>query len=469
MSMLTPLLNPRSIAIVGASRTPGKIGYVILRNIIAYGYTGKIYPINPHADEILGYRAYPSILSVPEELDVAVVAVPAQEVPRIIEECGKKGVKVAVVITSGFSEVGNIELEDKIVKIAREYGVRILGPNIFGYAYTPSNINATFGPLEIEKGNIALISQSGALGIALMGWTIMNEIGLSALFSVGNMADIDVAELSTLLADDPNTRVIAIYLEGIKPGRGVDFVMKMSQVTLKKPVVVIKAGRTSRGMKAVASHTGSLAGSDALYDAALKQAGVIRTFTVEEMFDVARAFAQQPLPKGENTVIITNGGGVGVLATDASEITGVKLVEPSTELMNAFRQAMPWFGSPKNPVDLTGQAGVDNYLHALKIAVESPEIDNIVILYCRTAVLDPKELSKAIVDFYEEHKVEKTTLVSFVGGQDTYDAMTYLNRRNIPSYPSPERAVNALSKMIWYKKYLEKKKQYSAILNAIQA
>ncbi|MEM0004198.1 MAG: CoA-binding protein [Desulfurococcaceae archaeon] len=455
--MLKSMLEPRSIAVIGASRTPGKIGYVILKNIIGYGYKGKIYPINPNAEEIMGLKAYPSVLNVPGEVDVAVIAIPAQEVPRAMEECGKKGVKVAVVITSGFSEVGNVELEEKIIKIAREYGVRILGPNIFGYAYTPSNINATFGPLEVEKGNIALISQSGALGIALMGWTIMNEIGLSALFSVGNMADIDVAELSELLADDPNTKVIAIYLEGIKPGRGREFVETMTRVTEKKPVVVIKAGRTSRGMKAVASHTGSLAGSDALYEAAFKQAGVIRAYDVEEMFDIARAFAQQPLPRGENTIIITNGGGVGVLATDAAELSGVKLVEPSQQLMNAFKQAMPWFGSPKNPVDLTGQAVVDNYIKALKIAIESPEIDNIVILYCRTAILDPRDLAKAIVEFYRENKVNKPTVASFVGGQDTYDAMRYLNRNGIPSYPSPERAINALSKMLWYKRFLEKR------------
>jgi acetyl-CoA synthetase (ADP-forming) len=455
--MLKSMLEPRSIAVIGASRTPGKIGYVVLKNIIGYGYKGKIYPINPNAEEIMGLKAYPSVLNVPGEVDVAVIAIPAQEVPRAMEECGKKGVKVAVVITSGFSEVGNVELEEKIIKIAREYGVRILGPNIFGYAYTPSNINATFGPLEVEKGNIALISQSGALGIALMGWTIMNEIGLSALFSVGNMADIDVAELSELLADDPNTKVIAIYLEGIKPGRGREFVETMTRVTEKKPVVVIKAGRTSRGMKAVASHTGSLAGSDALYEAAFKQAGVIRAYDVEEMFDIARAFAQQPLPRGENTIIITNGGGVGVLATDAAELSGVKLVEPSQQLMNAFKQAMPWFGSPKNPVDLTGQAVVDNYIKALKIAIESPEIDNIVILYCRTAILDPRDLAKAIVEFHSENKVNKPTVASFVGGQDTYDAMRYLNRNGIPSYPSPERAINALSKMLWYKRFLEKR------------
>ena len=455
--LLRALLEPRSIAVVGASRSPGKIGYVVLKNIIEYGFKGEIYPINPHATEVLGLKAYPSVTSVPGNVDVAVIAIPAPQVPEAIEDCGKKGVKVAVVITSGFSEVGNVELEEKVVKIAREYGVRILGPNIFGYAYTPSNINATFGPLEIQKGNIAFISQSGALGIALMGWTIMNEIGLSALFSVGNMSDIDVAELSELLADDPHTNVIAIYLEGVKPGKGRYFIEKMSKVTEKKPVVVIKAGRTSRGMMAVASHTGSLAGSDALYDAAFKQSGIIRAYTVEEMFDIARAFAQQPLPRGDKTIIITNGGGVGVLATDAAEMSGVKLVEPSQALIEAFKQTMPWFGSPKNPVDLTGQAVVDNYIKALKVAAESPEIDNIVILYCRTAILDPRDLAKAIVEFYEENKVNKTTVASLVGGTDTYEAMQYLNRHNIPSYPSPERAINALSKMLWYKKYLEKK------------
>jgi len=468
-NMLKALLEPKSIAVIGASRSPGKIGYVILKNIIEYGFRGNIYPVNPNATEILGLRAYPSVLEIPGEVDVAVIAIPAPEVPKAIEECGKKGVKVAVVITSGFAEVGNIELEEKVVKIAREYGVRILGPNIFGYAYTPMNINATFGPLEIQKGNIAFISQSGALGIALMGWTIMNEIGLSALFSVGNMADIDVVELSELLVDDPHTRVIAIYLEGIKPGRGQEFIRGIARVTAKKPVIVIKAGRTSRGMRAVASHTGSLAGSDVLYDAAFKQAGIIRAYTIEEMFDIARAFAQQPLPRGENTVIITNGGGVGVLATDAAELGGVKLVEPSLQLMEAFKQAMPWFGSPKNPVDLTGQAVVDNYIKALKVAVESREIDNIVVLYCRTAVLDPMELAKAIVEFYKEHGVNKTTVASFVGGSDTYEAMQYLNRHNIPSYPSPERAVNALSKMLWYKKRVEKRLKTSATLEQVIA
>ncbi len=451
------LFNPRSIAVIGASRHPGKIGHDLLKNIIEYGYKGKIYPINPRADEILGLKAYPSIKDVPDEVDVAIIVIPAQYVLEAAEECGEKGVKVLVVIASGFAEVGNEEAEKKLVEIARKYGMRVLGPNIFGYAYTPIRLNATFGPRDVLEGPIAFISQSGALGIALMGWTIMEEIGLSALVSMGNMADIDVIDVSKYLADDPYTRVITIYLEGLKPGTGKRFIEEMKKVTRKKPVIVIKAGRTQRGMSAVASHTGSLAGTDQVYNAAFKQAGIIRAYTVEEMFDWARAFATQPIPRGGRTIIITNGGGVGVLATDAAEINNVPLIEPSCELRDEFRKAMPWFGSPRNPVDLTGQAGVDNYVKALEIAFNSEEIDNIVLLYCRTAILDPRELAKAVIEEYEKHRDKGKPLVAgFVGGIDTLEAIKMLNRAGIPAYPSPERAVTSLAKMIDYKRYLDK-------------
>jgi len=454
-SMLKAMLQPKGIAVIGASRTPGRIGYELLKNLINYGYKGKIYPVNPNASEILGLKAYPSVLAIPDEVDTAVVIVPANLVPQVIEECGKKGVKVAVVISAGFSEVGNVEEEERIVKIAKSYGVRILGPNIFGYVYTPFNINASFGPLEVVKGSIAFITQSGALGIALMGWTILQEIGLSALFSMGNMADIDVVEVSELLADDPHTRVITIYLEGIKPGKGREFIDRMSRVSLKKPVIAIKAGVSERGARAVASHTGSLAGVDVIYEAAFKQAGIIRVHTFQELFNVARGLALQPLPRGENTVIITNGGGAGVLATDTAELNNVKLLEPNQELIERFRRAMPWFGSPKNPVDLTGQAVMDNYIKALKIAAESLDVDNIVIIYCRTAVLDPRELAKAIVEFYRENNVTKTTVVGMIGGADVAEAIKYLNGNSIPTYPMVEEAIYTLSKMLWYKRYLE--------------
>ena len=458
-SSLDALFRPRSIAVIGASRHPGKIGYTLVRNLIESGYMGKIYPVNPLAKEILGLKAYPSVLDIPDEVDMAVIAVPVGAVLKVARECGEKGVKVLVVITAGFSEVGNREAEEELVKIARKYGMRVLGPNIFGVAYTPIGMNATFGPSRIRRGNIAFITQSGALGIALMGWTAMNELGLSAVVSMGNMADIDVVEVSEWLADDPHTRVIAIYLEGLKPGTGQRFVEAMKRVTTKKPVVVIKAGRTRRGAAAVASHTGSLAGADTLYSAGFKQAGILRAETVEEMFDWARAFATQPLPPGENTVIITNGGGVGVLATDAAELHGVPLLQPDKELMEKFRKTMPWFGSPKNPVDLSGQAGVDNYVAALRVAYESDKVDNIVVLYCQTAVLDPIDLAKSITDVAKEYRDKnKPLLVAMVGGIETYEAMKVLNREHIPAYPSPERAMSSLAAMLRYKRYREKQK-----------
>ncbi len=453
------LFNPRSIAVIGASRHPGKIGYTILKNIIDYGYKGKIYPVNPKADEIMGLKAYKSVLDIPGEVDMAIVVVPEKIVLNIAEEAGRKGVKVLVVITSGFSEVGNVEAEKKLVETARKYGMRILGPNIFGIAYTPVSLNATFGPKELRPGPIAFISQSGALGIALMGWTIMEKIGVSAIVSMGNMSDIDVVDVSEYLAEDPNTRVITIYLEGLKPGTGRRFVEEMKKITRKKPVIVIKAGRSRRGAAAAASHTGSLAGSDQVYNAAFKQAGIIRAYTTEEMFDWARVFASEPIPEGEETIIITNGGGVGVLATDAAEENGVKLLDPSPELRDAFRKTMPWFGSPKNPVDLTGQAVVENYVEALRIAYESSEIHNIVVLYCQTAILDARELAPAIVKIAEEYRHRKPLVVGMVGGIETYEAMKILKKNNIPAYPSPEKAVVSLAALLKYKRYLDKQKQ----------
>lgn len=456
-SSLDALFKPRSIAVVGASRKPGKIGYTILKNIIEYGYEGKVYPINPQATEVLGLKAYPNVLDVPGDIDMAIISIPADKVLDVARECGEKGVKVLVVITAGFSETGNADAERKLVEIARKYGMRVLGPNIFGIAYTPAKLNATFGPTEIKEGSIAFISQSGALGIALMGWTVMEEIGLSALVSMGNMADIDVVEVSEYLADDDNTRVITIYLEGLKPGAGKKFIEVMKKVSLKKPVIVIKAGRSRRGAAAASSHTGSLAGMDQVYNAAFKQTGVLRAYTVEEMFDWARAFANQPLPSGEKTIIITNGGGVGVLATDAAEDYGVQLTTPSTELTSKLREAMPWFGSPRNPVDLTGQALAENYVKALEIAYESNEVDNIIVLYCRTAILDPMDLAKAIVEVANKYRDKnKPILAALVGGEDVFKAIRFLNKNGIPAYSCPERAVSSLAAMIRYYRFREK-------------
>ncbi|HIP74760.1 MAG TPA: acetyl CoA synthetase, partial [Thermococcus paralvinellae] len=353
------LFKPKSVAVIGASGKPGKIGYAIMKNLIDYGYEGKIYAVNVKGGEIeidgKRFRVYKSILDVPDEVDMAVIVVPAKFVPQVVEECGKKGVKVLPIISSGFGELGpeGKKVEERLVEIAHKYGMRILGPNIFGVVYTPAKLNATFGPTDVMPGNLALISQSGALGIALMGWTILEKVGLSAVVSVGNKSDIDDADLLEFFKDDENTKAILIYMEGVKDGR--KFMKAAKEVSMKKPIIVIKAGRSERGAKAAASHTGSLAGADSIYTAAFKQSGVLRALTIGEAFDWARTLSNLPEPPGENVVIITNGGGIGVMATDAAEEEGLKLYDNLEEL-KVFANHMPPFGSYKNPVDLTGMA-----------------------------------------------------------------------------------------------------------------
>ncbi|RLE64121.1 MAG: acetyl CoA synthetase [Thermoprotei archaeon] len=457
MNGLEKLFTPKSIAVIGASRTPGKIGYEILSNLMEYGFPGKIYPVNPRATEIRGLKVYPSVTEIPDEVDMAVIAVPAAIVPKVIEECGKKGVKVVVVISSGFKEVGNADLEEKIVEIARKYGMRLLGPNIFGVLYSPSKMNATFGPTEVIPGKIAFISQSGALGIALMGWTVLEKIGLSAVVSLGNKADIDDADLIDFFGQDENTTLILIYMEGIKRAR--EFMKIAKKVSLKKPIIVLKAGRSERGVKAVASHTGSLAGSDTIYSAAFKQCGILRAMNVEEAFDWARALAYLPEPSGENTVIITNGGGLGVMATDAAQDYGVQLLDPPEDLMDKFRKHMPPFGSPRNPVDLTGQATEKEYHGAILDALNDPRVHSVIVLYCETAVADPVKVAEAIIKAKEEAGAEKPVVAAFIGGEKTFKAIHLLNENKVPTYPVAERAVSALAALLKWSRWKKKVKK----------
>lgn len=448
---LRQLFYPKSVAVVGASRVPGKIGREVVRNIIIAGFPGRIYPINPSAEEILGLKAYPSLLDVPEPIDLAVIAVPARIVPKVVREAGEKGVKVVVIISSGFSEVGNVKLEDEVLKIAREYGVRVLGPNVFGIVYTPTSLNASFGPPTVLPGKIALISQSGALGVALMSWTTVEEIGLSAVVSLGNKSDIDDSDLLEFFLEDYNTSVITIYMEGLKPNSGKRFLEVASRVSIKKPVIVLKAGRSEEGAAAAASHTGSLAGVDVVYDYAFRQAGILRAKNIEEMFDWARAFASQPVPKREGTLIITNGGGVGVMATDEASEKGLKLLRVHRGLEEELRKYMPPFGSTRNPIDLTGQASANDYYGALKAALKDEKVGSVLILYCRTAVLNPIDVVKAIEDAIDEvrgYAEPKPVLTSLIGGEDVMIATKELNKRDVPTYPIPERAVSALSAMV---------------------
>ncbi len=458
MTDLKKLFYPDSIAVVGASRQPGKIGYIILKNLIEYGFKGRIYPINPHADEILGLKVYPSLSAVPEPVDVVVVSVPAPKVPDVIEEAGKVGAKFAVVIASGFKEVGNVELEEELVRRARKYGIRVLGPNIFGYVYTPHRINATFGPRDVIPGNVAFISQSGALGIALMGTTILEGIGVSAIISIGNKADLDDADFLEFFENDPNTQLILIYMEGVRDGKR--FVEVASKVTLKKPIIVIKSGRTEAGARAAASHTGSLAGDIAIYEAAFKQSGVLMAKSVEEAFDWVKALAWNPLPEGDNLVIITNGGGAGVQASDTLADNGIYLKKPPSYTVEEIKKFVPPFASLANPIDITGMAPVEWYYKSLVAALRDPEVHAITVLYCHTAMTHPVDVAKAIIDAVKDTGIRKPITVALIGGQEAYDGIRLLTKERIPAYPTPERAAAAMAaiyKYVWARKYVSER------------
>ncbi|MEM0101222.1 MAG: CoA-binding protein, partial [Candidatus Methanomethyliaceae archaeon] len=342
MQELQQLFKPKSIAIIGASNNPRKIGHEIMKNIIISGYEGKIYPINLEGKDVLGFKSYTSISSISDEIDLAIIAIPASFVIDVLEECGRKGVKAVIVISSGFKEIGNIELEEKLLSIVKKYGMRMLGPNVFGIYYAPSKLNATFGPSRIHPGKIAFITQSGALGIALMEWATLHKIGLSTVVSMGNKADIDEADILDYLSNDNETKAVIIYMEGVKDGRKL--MKSLINITLKKPVIIIKSGRSNVGAIAAASHTGSMAGSDIVYTTAFKQSGALRADDLLQAFDWAKLMVMQPPPKNKDCVILTNGGGIGVLAADACEKEDLNLPILPQDLQNELKKIMPIFG-----------------------------------------------------------------------------------------------------------------------------
>ena len=451
------MFKPKSIAVIGASKKPGKIGYEIMDNIISYGYTGELYPINLNETEILGKKVYKSISDIPEEIDFAVITIPAKYVPAVLEECGKKGVKSAAIITSGFGEVGDFETENKLVEIAEKYNLPFIGPNIFGIVYAPTNLNASFGPADVKPGKLAFITQSGALGIALMGWTITNKIGLSSIISVGNKAQIGESELlDNYIKNDPNTTAVLLYVEGLHDGRASMEIFR--EVGLKKPIIALKSGRSVRGAVAAASHTGSLAGSDKLYSAAFQQNGVLRAIDASEAFDWARCITNNPKPKGKNVVIITNGGGVGVMATDACEDYNIELYNDQVKLKELFYKddIMPSFGSTKNPVDITGSGGELAYKKAIEVAFNAEEIDAIVLLYCQTATTNPDLLAEYVIEEVKQHKKKKPFVIASIGGEAVEVMIDKLNENDIPAYDLPEKAISSLSALYRWSEFVKR-------------
>jgi acetyltransferase len=447
LKILNGILKPNGIAVIGASGTPGKIGYTVVKNLIDSKYEGKVYPVNPKADEILGFKSYPSILDIPEEVDMAVFTIPAKFVLSAIEECGKKGVKGLVIISSGFGEVGKTDLEQKMVEIAHQYGMGILGPNIVGVLSNSMKMNASFAPVLPLPGKGALVSQSGALLIAIDMATFTSGVGFDKLVSIGNMSDITFADLVEWFDQDEDTTSIALYIEGLKDGRRfIDIAQKTH-----KPIIALKSGVSAHGAAAAASHTGSLAGAAKIYGTAFNQAGVIQASNLNNLFDRSLALSLQPPMKGENLMIITNGGGVGVLATDAAERYGIPLKFAPEDVQQELKKYMPEFGSAKNPVDITGGAGADWYEESVRASYAHPWVDGLSVLYCEVAVTDPMDVAVGIKRAIDESGVtDKPVTVSFVGGEKTEKAMQWLVENGIPAYDDPDSAVNAIAALKEY-------------------
>ncbi len=453
MHSLEPLFNPKSVAIVGASHHEGKIGNIVVRNIVASGYKGKVYLINPKGGEILGLPVYKSIDDIPE-VDLSIIVVPAKIAVELAEKVAMKS-KYIIVITSGFSEVGNIDGERKLVENAKKHGARILGPNVFGIFSAKAPINATFGPAEIKKGNIGVVSQSGALGIAMIGKAAEDNLGLSSIVSIGNKADLSEVEILSYLFQDKLTKVIFMYMEGLENGR--EFMEIVKKKPEEKKIIALKAGRSKAGARAVASHTGSLAGSDEIFDAAFRQAGIIRAYSLEDAFNWVATIASSPPPKGKNVVIITNGGGLGVVAADACEKYGLKLYDDIEMLKKTFEDVMPEFGSYKNPIDLTGQAGAREYELALKRAFEDENIHAILALYCERGDAELEALMNTLIKVHKEYEGKKPALYALFGGEGTSRIVAEMKKNRIPAFGEVEDAVSSLHAL--YKAYEKREEE----------
>jgi acetyltransferase len=444
--------EPRGVAVVGASTSPGKLGYQVLQNVIQYGYEGAIYPINPTAPDILGRKAYPSVLECPDPVDLAVILVPNKAVPGVMEQCGQRGLKGAVIITAGFREVGpqGKALEQQVVEIARRYGMRIVGPNVLGIIDTVCKLNASFAAGMPRRGRIAFMSQSGALCTSILDLALGQGIGFSRFYSIGNKADINELDLVKAWAEDPETRAIMGYLEGIT--RGPEFIRAASEVTRSKPIIAIKSGTTSAGSKAVSSHTGTLAGSEAAYDAAFKQCGIIRANSVQDLFDFAQAFARQPLLQGDAIAIITNAGGPGIMASDAVERAGLRLAALSQETKQKLQPQLPPAASVANPIDVLGDALADRYALAIEAALTDPAVNALLLVLTPQTMTQVPETAEALGKLSKVYG--KPVFGALMGDQAIRKGVEVLRSYDVPNYQVPERAVAAIAALWRYRNWL---------------
>jgi len=435
VAQMNKVMKPDAVAVIGASDEAGKIGNSVMKNLINGGYKGKIYPINPSADKIMGLQAYKSVKDVPGDIDIAVFAIPAKFVPGALIEVGEKKIAGAILIPSGFAETGNMAGQLELVEIARKYGVRLMGPNIYGFYYTPKNLCATFCTAYDVKGKAALSSQSGGIGMAIIGFSRSAKMGVSAIVGLGNKSDIDEDDLLTFFEQDDNTEIIAQHCEDLKDGRSFAEVAK--RVSKKKPVVMLKAGRTSMGARAASSHTGALAGNDKIYEDVLRQSGVIRARSLRDLLEFARGIPKLPTPKGENVVIITGAGGSGVLLSDACVDNGLSLMAMPPDLDAAFRKFIPPFGAAGNPVDITGGEPPKTYQNTVRLGLEDPRIHALILGYWHTIVTPPMVFAKIMVEVVEEMRakgIHKPVVASLAGDVEVEEAAEYLYDHGIPAY-----------------------------------
>ncbi len=447
----TKLLTPASVAVIGASTNPDKVGYAVLNNIVAGKFPGPIYPVNPRADEILGTKCYKSLAEVPGEVDCAVIVVKRDQVLQILRECIDKGIKGVIIITAGFAETGEEgkKLQREISQVARYAGITLLGPNCLGLINPVHHLNASFGQPMGEPGNIAFISQSGALITAIQDTAVGSHIGFSLLASMGNKAALDEVQLLENLGNDNNTTVIAAYLEDISEGQ--DFMRVAERVGKQKPIVILKAGRTQSGARAASSHTGSLAGADAAYDSAFERTGVIRADSIEHLFDVATALAYQPLPGGDRIAIATNAGGPGIMMSDALELAGLKVAKLDEATRTKLLSLLPPAASVHNPVDVLGDANGDTYGKAIDILLSSDSVDGLVVILTPQKMTDYEGTANEIVRVTK--KCRKPVFTCFMGAGIISKGVEILQTNRIPQYPIPERAAKTMNEMVTYARY----------------
>ena len=442
---LDVIFRPNSVAVIGASERAGSVGRTIVWNLISSTFGGTLYPINHKRNSILGIKAHKSISDIPEQIDLAVIVVPAKIVPQIMQECVDNGVKGAIVISAGFKEIGaeGVALEQEVLRIARSGGIRIVGPNCLGVMSPLTGLNATFAQRMAQPGNIGFISQSGAMCTAILDWSHTENVGFSAFVSIGSMLDVDWGDLIYYLGDDPRTKAIVIYMETI--GNARSFMSAAREVALTKPIIVIKPGRTEAAAAAAASHTGSLTGSDEVLDTAFKRCGVLRVDDISDLFNMAELLGKQPRPKGSNLTIITNAGGPGVLSTDALLSSGGELTPISDEIEAKLDAILPVHWSHANPIDILGDATPETYAASVEIAAQDQTSDGLLVVLSPQAMTDPTQTAQMLVKLGGEFIKNKPLLASWMGGADVAAGSAILNQAGIPTYEYPDTALVCLA------------------------